>query len=128
MNLVVDASAILAILFDEPDAELHLSKLLTAAKAWMSPVNWWEVQARMHSKYGAVGEAKSASWMESMGIVVEPITLPQAKIALAAFAKYHGRPAKLNMGDCFAYALAQEKKVPLLYKGNDFPHTDVLPA
>ena len=94
----------------------------------MSPVNWWEVQVRMHSRYGGAGEAKSASWMESMGVVVEPITLSQTKVALMAFAKFHGRPAKLNMGDCFAYALAQEKNVPLLYKGNDFPKTDISPA
>ena len=113
MNIVVDASAILAIMIDEPDAELHLSKLLTAAKAWISPVNWWEVQVRMHSRHGEPGEVKSSSWMESMGFIVEPLTLSQTRIALVAFSKYHGRPAKLNLGDCFAYALAKEKNVPL---------------
>ena len=128
MRVAVDASALLAILLDEPDADLYLSKLLTATTAWISPVNWWEVQVRMRVRYGETGESRSAAWMETIGLVVEPVTLAQAKTALAAFAHYHGRPAGLNMGDCFAYALAKGKDVPLLYKGNDFKHTDLRPA
>jgi ribonuclease VapC len=128
VKLVVDASALLAILLDERDADQYLLKLLTAARAWISPVNWWEVQVRMRARYGAAGEAKSAAWLASSGIVVEPVTLAHARIAVAAFAKYRGRPARLNIGDCFAYALAREKDVPLLYKGSDFARTDVKPA
>jgi ribonuclease VapC len=128
VRLAVDASAILAILYDEADASLYLAKLLAATKALISPVNWWEVQVRMRSRYGEAGEAKSAAWMETAGIVVEPVTLAQAKAALAAFTRYQGRPARLNMGDCFAYALAQTMEVPLLYKGEDFSNTDVIAA
>ncbi len=125
MRIAVDASALVAILFDEVDAELYLSKLLTAGKAWISAVNWWEVQVRVRTRYGERGETKSAAFMESIGLLVEPVTVVQAKVALDAFARYRGRPARLNMGDCFAYALAQAKKVSLLCKGDDFSRTDV---
>jgi ribonuclease VapC len=128
MKLAVDASALLSILLGEPDAEIYLSKLLAANTAWLSPVNWWEVQVRMRSLYGEAGESKSAAWMESVGLIVEPLTASQAKIATDAFARFQGRPARLNMGDCFAYALAQAKKAPLLYKGKDFAHTDITAA
>lgn len=125
MRIAVDASALLAILLNEPDAEVYLSKLLSAATAWISAVNWWAVQVCMRVRYGAAGEAKSAEWIEGIGLVVEPVTPAQAKIAVDAFARYQGRPARLNMGDCYAYALAQAKGVPLLCKGNDFARTDV---
>jgi ribonuclease VapC len=128
VNIVADASALLAILLAEPDAEEYLSKLLMAGFVWISPVNWWEVQVRMRTRYGQAGEAATARWMAQIGIVVEPVTLRHAELALAAYARYRGRPAKLNMGDCFAYALAQVKEVPLLYKGNDFGKTDVRPV
>jgi ribonuclease VapC len=125
MTLAVDASALLAILLDEPDAEFYLSKILVATAALISPVNWWEVQVRMQSLYGEACEKKSAEWMKSLNIVVEPVTLEHAQIALGAFRRFRGRPARLNMGDCFAYALAQTRNIPLLYKGGDFPATDV---
>ena len=125
MKIAVDASALLAILFGEPDADLYLSKLLAASSAIISPVNWWEVQVHMLSEYGKAGEVRSAAWMESVGLAIEPLSADQAGLAVAAFAKYRGRPARLNMGDCFAYALARAKRVPLLYKGGDFIHTDI---
>ena len=128
MNLAVDASALLAILLNEPEAEQYQEKLLTAANLWISPVNWWEVQVIMQSHHGSVGATKSSNWMERMGIVVAPVTLMETQIAFSAFAKYRGRPARLNMGDCFAYALAQSMEVPLLYKGDDFKQTDVQSA
>ena len=128
MKMAVDASAVLAILFDEPDAELYFSKLLTATTAMISPVNWWEVQANMLKAHGKAGEARSAKWMEDFGMRIEPITAIQARVAVEAFARYRGRPARLNMGDCFAYALAQAKGVPLLYKSKDFEGTDVAVA
>ena len=127
MNIVADASALLAILLGEPDGDQYLSKLLIASIVWISPVNWWEVQVRMRVRYGGAGEASSAKWMKQVGIVLEPVTLRHAEIATAAYARYRGRPAKLNLGDCFAYALARTKDVPLLYKGDDFGHTDLRP-
>lgn len=125
MTLAVDASALVAILQDEPDAEFYLSKILVATAALISPVNWWEVQARMQSLYGEAGEKKSAEWMKRLNIVVEPVTPEHAQIASEAFRRFRGRPARLNMGDCFAYALARSRDIPLLYKGGDFSATDV---
>jgi ribonuclease VapC len=66
-----------------------------------------------------------------MGIVIEPVTEQQARIAREAyrdFGRGSGHRAKLNFGDCFAYALAKALNEPLLYKGTDFSHTDVMPA
>lgn len=128
MNIVADASALLAILLGEPDADEYLSKLLIARTVRISPVNWWEVQVRVRSRYGEAGEASAAAWMAKMRIVVEPATLEHAQIALAAYTRYRGRPARLNLGDCFAYALAQATGAPLLYKGGDFGKTDIRPA
>ena len=128
MRIAVDASVLLAILLHEPDADLYLSKLLSATIAWISPVSWWEVQVHIRTRNGEAGELKSAAWMESIGLIVEPVTPAQARTAAAAFARYRGRPARLNMGDCFAYALALAKDVPLLYKGHDFKQTDVRSA
>lgn len=126
MKIVVDASAILAILFDEPDARLFLSKLIGGiTKATMSPVNWWEVQVRVRTKYGPEGEARSEALMADLGVTVGSVGVEEARIAVEAFARYRGRPAQLNLGDCFAYALSKTAKLPLLYKGNDFDHTDV---
>jgi ribonuclease VapC len=125
MNLVADASAVLAVLLGEPAADQYMSQLLIAHNVWMSPVNWWEVHVRVRALYGDAGEASAVKWMSQVGIVVEPITLRHAELALAAYARYRGRPAKLNMGDCFAYALARAKDAPLLYKGNDFQKTDL---
>jgi len=125
VNLVADASAVLAILLDEPDGKIHLSKLLLAHKVWISPVNWWEVQVRMRSLYGEDGERAAARWMGEVGMLVEPVTAAQAEIALGAHSRFRRRPARLNMGDCFAYALAKAKGAALLYKGEDFGNTDV---
>ena len=92
MNIVADASALLAILLGEPDADQLLSKLLLARTIRISPVNWWEVQVRMSARYGEAGEAGAARWMTQVGIAVEPVTLRQAEIALSAYARYRGRP------------------------------------
>ena len=128
MRFAVDASALLAVLLDEPDSDFFQSKLAGASKSWISPVNWWEVQVRMQSKYGEAGVAAASAWMEKIGLAIEPVTSAQAAIALSAFALFKGKPARLNLGDCFAYALAADKDVPLLFKGADFVHTDIRPA
>jgi ribonuclease VapC len=125
VSLVVDASAILAILFDEPDSKVYLNKLLAADRLWISPVNWWEVQVRIRTCHGEAGAAKAAAWMDTIGILIEPVTHAHAQLALEAFASYRGRPARLNLGDCFAYALAKEKRAALLYKGDHFSSTDI---
>lgn len=126
--IVVDASAVLAILFNEPDAELY-SDLLTVRGAIMSPVNRWEVLVAAYRERGDPGVADARSLMESL--CVETADLPteagdQAFEAYRRFGKGNGGP--LNLGDCFAYALAQREGDGLLFKGDDFPKTDAKPA
>jgi ribonuclease VapC len=128
VKLAVDASALLAILFREGEAQQYSKKLLEAQAAWISPVNWWEVHVRAFAHLGATGESEADALMTKLGVQVEPVTLEHAREALSAFRRYRGRPARLNMGDCFAYALAKAKGVPLLYKGSDFAATDIAAA
>jgi ribonuclease VapC len=128
VNLAVDSSALLAILLAEPDGDEYLDKLLGADVIWISPVNWWEVQVKIRIAQGDAGLIVATGLMTKVGIVIEPILALHAELAFAARIRYGGRPARLNMGDCFAYALARAKNAPLLYKGGDFSQTDLKPA
>lgn len=123
--MVADASALLALLLKEDDYAEHEAKLRAAKLIWLSPVNWWEVQVRMKTEFGEAGERVANGVLESLEVMIAPVTAEQARIAFAASVKFGGRPARLNMGDCFAYALAKEKGAPLIYKGGDFAKTDI---
>ncbi len=123
--MVIDASSLLAILLEESDADYHEAKIKSAAELWISPVNWWEVQVRMFRSLGQGGEPIVALYLSKLSIKVVPIDAEQASLAFAAFQRFGRSPARLNMGDCFAYALAKQKALPLLFKGNDFAATDV---
>ena len=95
----------------------------------MSPVNYWEVMERTRFLLGRNGLAEAETLIVSLGIVIEPVTDTQARAAVAVSGRFgKGHPAKLNMGDCFAYALSKATGAPLLFKGNDFPQTDVSAA
>ena len=123
--MIVDSSAILAILFGESDQEIYESKLEVARQVWISPINWWEVMVRARTIKGEDGERVALDLMDTHQIEVALIGAEAANAAFVAFRQYKGRPARLNMGDCFAYALAKQKDLPLLFKGNDFAATDV---
>jgi ribonuclease VapC len=125
MKVVVDSSVAMAILFGEADAEDLDGKLSRASERYMSPVNWWETKIQIHARTGQPGEELLTSWFENAEIEIVPISVAQAAIAIDARKRYGGRPARLNMGDCFAYALAKEKDAALLFKGDDFLATDV---
>ncbi|MEV6030578.1 type II toxin-antitoxin system VapC family toxin [Nonomuraea sp. NPDC052116] len=96
----------------------------------MSAVNYVEAAIVADNRGDAMRNAFDAL-INEMGLIVEPVTPDQAKLARAAYQNYgrgnHSK-AKLNMGDCFAYALPKDLNQPLLFKGEDFPHTDVTPA
>ncbi len=125
MTFVVDASALLAVFLQEPDADEYAQKLLDASTIYISPVNWWEVQVNLRNVLGEPAMERAVGSMKELGIAVEPITMEQAAIAVGVRGQFGGRPARLNLGDCFAYALAASKKLPLLYKGGDFSHTGI---
>ncbi len=127
--IVADASAILAIVLGEEDASLFEEALATAAGALMSPVNYWEVLVRSRAEFGQAGVETAEALMARAEIVVAPADAQTARTAAEAFARYRGRPGgRLDMGDCFAYALAAREGDGLLYKGSDFPRTEVKSA
>ena len=127
--MVVDASAILAILKGEPEEEAFKAALADADNCYMSPVNWLEVAMKAESagKEDASAFRRLADFA-SLNII--PVDEAQMQLAHAAWRRFgKGRdPARLNLGDCFAYALAKFLDEPLLYKGRDFSRTDLKSA
>lgn len=125
--MIVDASALLAILLQEPEAPDFAMRLAQASSSRMSVVNYLEAAIRIDQQNSVVATQAFDAFIEMSGIVVEPVTIDQTRIARRAYAQYgKGRhPASLNFGDVFAYALATSLGEPLLFKGNDFIHTDV---
>jgi ribonuclease VapC len=128
--MIVDASAILAVLFDEPEKAEFRDLLLMTPELAMSPVNYLEAGVRADDKRHPAKGLQLDALMDSLGITIAAVTGDQAKRAREAYRKYGkgNHEARLNLGDCFAYALAKARGEPLLYKGEDFRQTDVEPA
>lgn len=128
--MIVDASALLAILLDEPEAATLAEALDTVPTSYMSAVNFLEIAVKIDGLGNIAGVQKFEALLDLAGVEVQPVTLAQTKLARIAYATYgRGRHAAgLNLGDCFAYALAKETGMPLLFKGNDFPLTDISSA
>jgi ribonuclease VapC len=124
--ITVDASAVLAIAFGEEDIALFERALAEARGGVISAVNYWECLAGAHGRFGERGAQLVDAIMERMNLTVEAVDRTSAKAAAQAFARYKGRSGgRLNLGDSFAYALAMREGDGLLFKGNDFPRTDV---
>jgi ribonuclease VapC len=128
--VIVDTSALAAIFFEEPEAREFTELIFAADHCRLSVVSHLELMIVMdrQGKPGAAPEA--AAYLAAIKVIEEPVTLQQGLLARQAFHTYgRGRhPAKLNFGDCFAYALAKALDEPLLFKGNDFAKTDVRQA
>lgn len=129
--MILDTCALIAILRAEPEA-LAFAQAIAAAKIRrVSAASYVETAAVIDSAGDAVASRRLDELLEEAGVVIEPVTAEQARLARAAyrdFGKGRGHRAKLNMGDCFSYALAKTFREPLLYKGDDFTHTDVRSA
>ncbi|MEN5363572.1 type II toxin-antitoxin system VapC family toxin [Brevundimonas intermedia] len=126
--IVVDASALVAVLLDEPE-KLQILTILATEEAMLSPIGYWEAHTRIHGLRGDDGVADLDALLTNFGIRITPATAITAKFAAQAQIDFGKRtPAKLNLGDCFAYALAKESDAPLLFKGDDFSQTDLIPA
>jgi ribonuclease VapC len=124
--MTVDASAVLAILLEEDDADRIEQAVALAGSGVISAVNYWEVLVKAETKFGGAGPGLADEWLARMDVRVEAADADLARQAAAAFARFRGRPGgRLNLGDCFAYALAAREGDGLLFKGNDFPKTDV---
>jgi ribonuclease VapC len=119
-----------AILAQEPDAELYIQAISRAPRCRISAGNFIELSIVIDSQFGAEVAQQSDALFRRVRIVVEPVTVEQAHLARQAFHDFgKGRhAAKLNFGDCFAYALAKITGEPLLFKGEDFKKTDVVSA
>jgi ribonuclease VapC len=127
--MAVDASAILAILLREDDADAYASALAKAHRSVISAVNYWEVLVRAEIVFGAAAEYEVQRVLRGSEISIAPADADSAHRAAQAFKRFRGRPGgRLNLGDCFAYALAEREGDGLLFKGNDFPKTDVRSA
>jgi ribonuclease VapC len=125
--MIVDASAIIAILRNEPDANDLAAALQRAPIRRVSAVTWVEAAIVTDGNRNPVLSRRFDDLLRDVRMRVETVTPKQAEIARHAYRDFgRGRhKAGLNFGDCFAYALAKEMDEPLLFKGNDFAHTDV---
>ena len=128
--MVVDASALLAILQAEPEARGFAEAIEAAASPTLSVVSFVEASMVLDSRYGAAGRDWLDRLLRECGMEPVPVDLEQARIARDAFRDFgKGRhPARLNFGDCFSYALARQRSETLLFKGGDFALTDIRPA
>ena len=126
--MIVDTSAVIAILFLEPETRRFNNLIAKAADCRISAANYLEAAIVLDAARNPVVSRKLDELIRNAGISIEPVTAAHAKIAREAyrdFGKGSSHPAKLNFGDCFAYALAKETDEPLLFKGNDFSQTDI---
>lgn len=129
--MIVDSSAIVAILRAEPDAARYAAALAAARSRRISAANWLETAIVISDRADPVTGRRFDEFVREAELRVEPVTAGQARIAREAyrdFGKGSGHPAQLNFGDCFAYALAADTGEPLLFKGDDYSHTDLEPA
>ncbi|HEY5818061.1 MAG TPA: type II toxin-antitoxin system VapC family toxin [Mesorhizobium sp.] len=126
--MIVDASALLAILFEEPDAR-KMENILgeTPDDLVMSPVNYLEAAVRVDQFKSEEKALKFDALIQAAKIEIVPVTAEQAYLAREAYKRFGkgNHAAKLNLGDCFAYALSKTRGEPLLFKGDDFRQTDV---
>jgi ribonuclease VapC len=128
--VILDSSAVVAILRAEPDAVAMAGAIDHAEACGISAVNYVEAAIVIDSSRDPIASRRFDDFFRESGIAIEAVTLRQAQIAREAYRDFgKGRHhAGLNFGDCFAYALAKEKGEPLLFKGNDFRHTDIEPC
>jgi len=129
--VIVDSSALIAILNEEPLAPICFEALLASPVIRMSAANLLEAAIAMDRHPSPILDPALDDLIARLGIAIEPVTLSQIVIARDAhrrFGRGTGHPARLNFGDCFAYALAKEFNEPLLFIGQDFIHTDIRQA
>lgn len=129
--MIVDTSAIMAILLREDEADEFLIKLFEYPDSRISAGTWIELSAIITRRRqpGILDDLESL--IRHIRLRITPVSVRQAELgheAYRSFGRGSGHGARLNFGDCFAYALAKDTGEPLLYKGNDFAKTDIAPA
>jgi len=128
--MIIDTSAIIAILFNEDDAPVYARAIARADSCRISAATFVEASIVVEAQTKNAGGRQFDAFIRGAGIAIEPVTEEQAHIARQAFIDFgKGRhPAGLNLGDCFAYALSKATREPLLFKGKDFARTDLSAA
>ena len=125
--IALDTSAVVAIAPHEPEEEPY-SQLIILRGAIIAAPTLIECHMVLTSRMPAFAKAFMQGFMERRAVHPANFTLEMYRLAAAAFDRYgkgRGHPARLNFGDCMAYAVAKRHELPLLYKGGDFPHTDI---
>jgi ribonuclease VapC len=128
--VIVDSSALMAVIFNEPEESRFAAALVDAPVLRMSVANWVEAAIVVDSRKDPRAKARFEDLRKMLQIELVPVTVDMAYRSRVAYADYGkgSHPARLNYGDCFAYALAKETGEPLLFKGTDFAQTDIEPA
>ncbi|MXZ02702.1 MAG: type II toxin-antitoxin system VapC family toxin [Chloroflexi bacterium] len=128
--MIVDSSAVVAILAREVDADHLANKLTGVPRPRMSAATYLELSIVMENKGGPRAGYELDELIAQTDVEIVPVTLEQAEAARVAWRRFGkgNHPARLNFGDCFSYALAKTAGEPLLFKGNDFSQTDIEPA
>lgn len=129
--MIIDTSAVIAILRQEPDAEAYARAIEGAQTRRISAANFLEAAVVIDGSRDPIASRRFDDFIREAALTIEPVTEAQMWIARSAyrdFGKGSGHPAKLNFGDCFAYALAKTTGEPLLFKGDDFVRTDIASA
>lgn len=130
-DVVVDSSVLLSILLNEPDAKNLIERLKHSASIHLSAAGFAESGIVVtQRRFEQLTISHLHVLIDRFAIEIAPFTEQHATLAWEAYAQFGkgNHPAKLNMGDCFAYALAKDMDLPLLYKGNDFAQTDIASA
>ncbi len=128
--MVVDSSALVAILLGEPDGDALSRALAGAEMPVICAPNWLEAMMVISARLGLPGVQALGELLEAAEVQVEPADAELAQTAFDTWQRFGKarHPAGLNFGDCFAYALASRRGDVLLFKGHDFSQTDVVPA
>jgi ribonuclease VapC len=128
--MVIDASAIVAIAFNEPEAAAFESRIADDPVRLISAATVLEAAMVIETRLGEAGGSELDLWLHKAGVDIVAVDAEQADLARRAWRRFgKGRhPAGLNYGDCFSYALAATTQEPLLFKGDDFSRTDIQPA
>ena len=128
--IVVDTSALIAILDKEPDAALYAEAIAEADPPLISAATLLELNIVMINRHGVKAERMVDRLIQEARFQVESFTVQHAELAREAYARYGKgqQTAALNYGNCFSYALAKATGLPLLFKGRDFSKTDIIPA
>jgi len=128
--VIVDSSAVLAVIFGEADAARYAAAMAAADACRMATPIWLEASVVVEGRGGLAAVQRLDDFMAEAGMELLPFTPEQARLAQVAWRRFgKGRHrASLNYGDCMSYALARQRAEPLLFKGDDFIHTDIEPA